>query len=239
MAVATLLATRLLRVRLASAILRAHCLLCGRFAGLRPSLDGGPPYFPCRDGPRLPSPVEPKARSVPRTCHSMNWVCHRTSCGPSRSWVTNNPPHPAASHSRHPGRAGRAGRRPDRHGQDGRFHPAHASSTAGQPRPWRSSPGASPGADPDPGAGRPGGRSIIKYAHHLPFRTLIAYGGVSIKPNLDAIKLGVDILVATPGRLLDLLTQGALTLSALEVLVLDEADRMLDMGFITDIRRSS
>lgn len=81
------------------------------------------------------------------------------------------------------------------------------------------------------------GESIIKYAHHLPFRTLIAYGGVSIKPNLDAIKLGVDILVATPGRLLDLLTQRALTLSALEVLVLDEADRMLDMGFITDIRR--
>ena len=81
------------------------------------------------------------------------------------------------------------------------------------------------------------GESIIKYAHHLPFRTLIAYGGVSIKPDLDAIKLGVDILVATPGRLLDLLTQGALTLSALEVLVLDEADRMLDMGFITDIRR--
>lgn len=81
------------------------------------------------------------------------------------------------------------------------------------------------------------GESIIKYAHHLPFRTLIAYGGVSIKPNLDAIKLGVDILVATPGRLLDLLTQGALTLSQLEVLVLDEADRMLDMGFIVDIRR--
>ncbi|USV59264.1 DEAD/DEAH box helicase [Aeromonas encheleia] len=81
------------------------------------------------------------------------------------------------------------------------------------------------------------GESIIKYAHHLPFRTLIAYGGVSIKPNLDAIKLGVDILVATPGRLLDLLTQRALTLTELEVLVLDEADRMLDMGFITDIRR--
>ncbi|MCP3290998.1 DEAD/DEAH box helicase, partial [Aeromonas hydrophila] len=81
------------------------------------------------------------------------------------------------------------------------------------------------------------GESIIKYAHHLPFRTLIAYGGVSIKPNLDAIKLGIDILVATPGRLLDLLTQGALTLSELEVLVLDEADRMLDMGFIVDIRR--
>ncbi|WP_349917834.1 DEAD/DEAH box helicase [Aeromonas veronii] len=81
------------------------------------------------------------------------------------------------------------------------------------------------------------GESIVKYAHHLPFRTLVAYGGVSIKPNLDAIKLGIDILVATPGRLLDLLTQGALTLSALEVLVLDEADRMLDMGFITDIRR--
>ena len=81
------------------------------------------------------------------------------------------------------------------------------------------------------------GESIIKYAHHLPFRTLIAYGGVSIKPNLEAIKLGVDILVATPGRLLDLLTQRALTLTELEVLVLDEADRMLDMGFITDIRR--
>ncbi|MGL5948388.1 MAG: DEAD/DEAH box helicase [Aeromonas sp.] len=81
------------------------------------------------------------------------------------------------------------------------------------------------------------GESVTKYAHHLPFRTLIAYGGVSIKPNLDALKLGVDILVATPGRVLDLLTQGALSLAALEVLVLDEADRMLDMGFIVDIRR--
>ncbi|MGY3869632.1 DEAD/DEAH box helicase [Aeromonas crassostreae] len=81
------------------------------------------------------------------------------------------------------------------------------------------------------------GESIIKYAHHLPFRTLIAYGGVSIKPNVEAIKLGVDILVATPGRLLDLLTQRVLTLTELEVLVLDEADRMLDMGFIHDIRR--
>ncbi|MGE5189242.1 MAG: DEAD/DEAH box helicase [Gemmatimonadota bacterium] len=65
----------------------------------------------------------------------------------------------------------------------------------------------------------------------------VVYGGVSQGPQEQALRKGVDILVATPGRLLDLLSQGLLSLSAVEIFVLDEADRMLDMGFIRDIRR--
>lgn len=76
------------------------------------------------------------------------------------------------------------------------------------------------------------------YGRNLPgLRTATVVGGMPYGAQLKALSRRVDVLVATPGRLLDLLTQGALTLSALEVLVLDEADRMLDMGFITDIRR--
>lgn len=81
------------------------------------------------------------------------------------------------------------------------------------------------------------GAHVDSYAKHLPLRVLTVYGGVIIKPDIEALKKGIDVLIATPGRLLDLLTQQALTLQKLEVLVLDEADRMLDMGFIRDIRR--
>ncbi|MFM5464057.1 DEAD/DEAH box helicase [Aeromonas simiae] len=81
------------------------------------------------------------------------------------------------------------------------------------------------------------GKQVDDYARHLPLRVLTVYGGVIIKPDIEAIKKGVDVLVATPGRVLDLLSQKALTFERLEVLVLDEADRMLDMGFIRDIER--
>ncbi|MDO6563607.1 DEAD/DEAH box helicase [Amphritea sp. 1_MG-2023] len=80
-------------------------------------------------------------------------------------------------------------------------------------------------------------QSFKDYAKHLPLRTVAAYGGVSVNPQLDAISQGVDILVATPGRLIDLLSRQAIDLSQLVFLVLDEADRMLDMGFIDDIKR--
>jgi len=68
-------------------------------------------------------------------------------------------------------------------------------------------------------------------------RSVSVYGGVSIKPQIQKIRAGVDIVVACPGRLLDHISQGTINLSNLEVLVLDEADRMLDMGFLPDIRR--
>lgn len=80
-------------------------------------------------------------------------------------------------------------------------------------------------------------RSIDTYGQHLDLRSALVFGGVSAQPQIDALAQGVDTLVATPGRLLDLAQQGMLDFSALEVLVLDEADRMLDMGFIHDIRR--
>ena len=81
------------------------------------------------------------------------------------------------------------------------------------------------------------GDSIRDYGRHLPFRTAVIYGGVSINTQIDRLRKGVDVIVATPGRLLDHLQQGTIDLGAVELLVLDEADRMLDMGFIRDIRK--
>jgi ATP-dependent RNA helicase RhlE len=81
------------------------------------------------------------------------------------------------------------------------------------------------------------GDSFRSYGNNLRFRTSTLYGGVSIKTQIDKLRKGVDIVVATPGRLIDHLEQRTLDLSELEVFVLDEADRMLDMGFIRDIKK--
>jgi ATP-dependent RNA helicase RhlE len=81
------------------------------------------------------------------------------------------------------------------------------------------------------------GESVNTYGRHLPLNSAVIFGGVKINPQIQALRRGVDILVATPGRLLDHVSQKTLDLSAVEILVLDEADRMLDMGFIRDIRR--
>jgi ATP-dependent RNA helicase RhlE len=81
------------------------------------------------------------------------------------------------------------------------------------------------------------GESIKIYGRHLPLRSTVIFGGVKINPQKDKLRQGVDILVATPGRLLDHIGQKTVDLSRVEILVLDEADRMLDMGFIHDIRR--
>ena len=81
------------------------------------------------------------------------------------------------------------------------------------------------------------GESFRDYGSNLRFRVSVLYGGVSINTQIDKIIKGVDIVVATPGRLLDHLNQKTLNLSELETFVLDEADRMLDMGFIRDIKR--
>ena len=79
--------------------------------------------------------------------------------------------------------------------------------------------------------------SVRTYGRHLSLRSTLIYGGVGMTPQVDALKRGVDILVATPGRLLDHIGQKTVDLSGINTLVLDEADRMLDMGFIRDIRR--
>ncbi|AKH64482.1 MULTISPECIES: ATP-dependent RNA helicase RhlE [Photorhabdus] len=81
------------------------------------------------------------------------------------------------------------------------------------------------------------GENVRDYSKYLRLRSLVVFGGVSINPQMMKLRGGVDILVATPGRLLDLEHQNAVDLSRVEILVLDEADRMLDMGFIHDIRR--
>ncbi len=83
------------------------------------------------------------------------------------------------------------------------------------------------------------GESFRLYARHLPSpsKTLVVYGGVSINPQMMALGGGADVLVATPGRLLDLIDHNAVSLSALQVLVLDEADRLLDLGFTDELAR--
>ena len=79
--------------------------------------------------------------------------------------------------------------------------------------------------------------SVIAYGKHLNLYSTVVFGGVKINPQIKRLQKGVDILVATPGRLMDLYQQKALRFDQLEILVLDEADRMLDMGFIHDIRK--
>ncbi len=79
--------------------------------------------------------------------------------------------------------------------------------------------------------------SVQTYGKYLEFSSTVIFGGVGMNPQISRVKKGVDILVATPGRLLDLLQQGVLDLGQVQMLVLDEADRMLDMGFIHDVKK--
>jgi ATP-dependent RNA helicase RhlE len=81
------------------------------------------------------------------------------------------------------------------------------------------------------------GEEFRAYGRHLPVRQTVIYGGVGQKPQVDALARGVDIVIATPGRLLDLMGQRRLRLDAVTYFVLDEADRMLDMGFVRDVRK--
>jgi ATP-dependent RNA helicase RhlE len=79
--------------------------------------------------------------------------------------------------------------------------------------------------------------SVFTYGKHLQLRSAVVFGGVKINPQMMKLRRGVDVLVATPGRLLDLYQQNAIRFNDIEILVLDEADRMLDMGFIHDIKK--
>ncbi|HIC12291.1 MAG TPA: DEAD/DEAH box helicase [Sulfurimonas sp.] len=79
--------------------------------------------------------------------------------------------------------------------------------------------------------------SIGLYAKHTPFKTSVIFGGVKINPQIVALRKGIDIVVATPGRLLDHISQRTIDLSGVDFLILDEADRMLDMGFVNDIKK--
>jgi len=81
------------------------------------------------------------------------------------------------------------------------------------------------------------GESLAAYGRHMPQAVAVVYGGVGQAPQVRALTRGVDVVVATPGRLLDLMQQGHARLGGLEILVLDEADQMLDLGFLPDVRR--
>lgn len=79
--------------------------------------------------------------------------------------------------------------------------------------------------------------SFTAYGRHTGLKNVVVYGGVGQKPQTDALRAGVDILIATPGRLLDLMNQGHVRLDQIDFLILDEADRMLDMGFVHDVKK--
>ena len=79
--------------------------------------------------------------------------------------------------------------------------------------------------------------SVAQYNKYLPLRSAVVFGGVAMDPQKEALRRGVEVLVATPGRLLDHIEQKNVMLNRVEMLILDEADRMLDMGFVQDIRR--
>jgi ATP-dependent RNA helicase RhlE len=81
------------------------------------------------------------------------------------------------------------------------------------------------------------GESVALYGKHLPFKSTVIFGGVKINPQIAQLRRGVDIVIATPGRLLDHMSQKTVNLKDVDFLILDEADRMLDMGFINDIRK--
>ena len=81
------------------------------------------------------------------------------------------------------------------------------------------------------------GECFTDYARHTPLRHCVIFGGVNQRPQTEALAKGVDVLIATPGRLLDLAAQGFVSLDAVRYFVLDEADPMLDLGFIHDIKR--
>ena len=80
-------------------------------------------------------------------------------------------------------------------------------------------------------------QNVDEYSHFVDIKSTVIFGGVNANPQIKTLRSGVDILIATPGRLLDLHGQRVLSLSEVEILVLDEADRMLDMGFLRDIRK--
>jgi len=79
--------------------------------------------------------------------------------------------------------------------------------------------------------------SVRLYGKHLPYKSAVIFGGVKINPQISALRKGVEIVVATPGRLLDHISQKTINLSKVDFLILDEADRMLDMGFVNDIKK--
>nr|WP_267875276.1 DEAD/DEAH box helicase [Massilia sp. Dwa41.01b] len=132
-------------------------------------------------------------------------------------------------------RARRHGRGPDRHWQDRRLRPAAAAAPDHGRRPARQQLGARPVLVPTRELAEQVHDSFKAYGGALPLRTMVAYGGVSINPQMMRLRKGVDLLVATPGRLLDLYRQNALKFGSTRMLVLDEADRMLDLGFSREL----
>ena len=134
---------------------------------------------------------------------------------------------------------GPARHRPDGHRQDRRLRPADpASAVDGHPHPPERNTCRCLVLSPTRELASQIAESFRTYGQHLGYSVATVFGGVSIRPQIDRLMRGVDILVATPGRLIDHLDQRTLRLDKVEIFVLDEADQMLDMGFIHAIGAS-
>ena len=144
--------------------------------------------------------------------------------------------HSGSGHPAGAGRPGSDGLRPDRHRQDGGFCAAHAGPAHRQCAPPQGAVRALI-LTPTRELALQIGESFEAYGKYLKLRSTVIFGGVGQAPQVEALKKGVDILIACPGRLNDLIGQGFIDLSALEIFVLDEADRMLDMGFVHDVKK--
>ena len=150
--------------------------------------------------------------------------------------VTQRQPHPSAIHPSRDAGTGCHGRRTNRHRKNSRLHLPilHRLSEGRRAQPNRCralivTPTRELAAQIQD--------NVTQYSKYLPLKSEVVFGGVKINPQMQKLRGGVDVLVATPGRLLDLHGQNAIRFDDIEVLVLDEADRMLDMGFIHDIRK--
>ena len=189
------------------------------------------------EGYLTPTPIQ--ERAIPHVLAGKDLLgCAQTGTGKTAAFalpilqrLTATPHAGHEGKAAHP-RAGDTAILAVRRGQDARVTDPHAHSHSHAHRPIRALI-----IGPTRELASQIGESFRTYGRHTGIRHTVIFGGVGQGPQATALRDGVDVLVATPGRLLDLLNQRLLTLSKVEILVLDEADRMLDMGFIHDIRR--
>ena len=144
---------------------------------------------------------------------------------------------PGRSHPAGAGRPRPAGRRPDRHRQDRRVRPAAAQPPVQADRRQRLPPPRALILVPTRELAVQVTESLRGYGKHLRMNISAIYGGAGMGPQVEMFRRGVDVLVATPGRLMDHMERGTAKLDSIEILVLDEADRMLDMGFLPAMKR--
>ena len=230
-----------------SVLSSGHLVLDGR-SGQRPGGPVGPAQIPKPNhrpdrAPRttMSDGMGPVRRTVP-PCPSISSGSRPYTSAPSRTRATPSPPPSRPRRSRSSSTAATSWPAPRPGPARRRPSCCRCSSASARPSRDRSArwlgDRSAPSSSPRPVSSRSRSRrASASTAQHSGIRSTAIYGGVGFAPQVNALRRGVDVVVATPGRLLDHVGQRTIDLSEVEILVLDEADRMLDMGFIRDIRR--